>query len=56
MALELLPEMVGDIGAIIQLNTALEDGPDPPNIEDMNINKTTKICIDEQNEEKLQRT
>ena len=35
-------EMNPDIGPIIWLNTALEDGLNPPNIVAMNINKTTE--------------
>ena len=45
-------EMNPDIGPIIQMNTALEDGPNPPNTEAMNINKTTK-STDEQKDESL---
>ena len=45
-------EMNPDIRPIIQFNTALENGLNPPNIEAMNTNKTTKICTDEQIEEK----
>ena len=44
-------EMNPDIGPIIWLNSALENGPNPPNIESMNISKTTK-STDEENEEK----
>ena len=43
-------EMNPDIGPIIRLNTALEDGPNPPNIEAMNIKRTEST--DEQKEEK----
>ena len=41
-----------DIGPIIQLNTVLENGSNPLNIEAINTNKTAEICTDEQNEEK----
>ena len=44
-------EMNPDIGPIIRLNTALENGLNPPNTEVMNANKTAKIFTDEQNEE-----
>ena len=44
-------EMNPDIGPIIWLNTALEDGPNTPNIETMNINRTI-LSTDEQKEEK----
>ena len=46
-------EMNPDIGPIIQLNTVLEKGPNPPNIEAIDTNKTAKGCTNEQNEEKV---
>ena len=45
-------EINPDIGPIIQLNTALENGPSPPNTEAINTNKTAERCTDKQNEEK----
>ena len=44
-------EMNSDIGLIIQLNTAWENGPNPPNIEAINTKKTAKVCTDEQDEQ-----
>ena len=43
-------EMDPDIGPIIQLNTALGNGPNLLNMEAGNTNKTAEVCTDEQDE------